>query len=80
MKKINIRVYSNPTCHVESARLFKHLEQTMSSYLKSKTARVGTVCTGSCKNCRTNAPCVELEGKFIRCASSDKILAALAGI
>ena len=80
MKKINIRIYSNPTCHVESALLFKHLDQTMSAYLKSKTARLGTVCTGSCKNCGPDAPCVEIEGKFIRRASSDKILAALSGI
>ena len=80
MNKISIRIYSNPNCHVESARLFKHLEQTMSSYLKSKTARVGTVCKGSCKNCGADAPCVELAGNFIRRASSDKILAALSGI
>ena len=80
MKEINIRIYSNPTCHVESARLFKHLEQTMSAYLKSKTSRIGSVCEGSCKNCGADAPCVELEGTFIRRASSGKILAALSGI
>jgi len=80
MKKTNIRICSSPTCHVESARLFKHLEQTMSAYFKSKTTRVGTACKGICKNCGADAPCVELEGKIIRRASSGKILAALSGI